>query len=341
MKKSTAIRAFVVAVTLIFAAAAPAQATVTNIKDCAFGPAQVFDVQWYISGGNLNISGVNYPFGGSGQLNSGNWSDGDYVKFVDSVSVPGTLALERFNSSDVSQGLLDATGTFRAYGDDFVFYLGGGFYGTVITTGAGFDYGDAATLPVTAENPSDATVLAYTNCIATPIASGGTRDNPGGSGGGGGGGGGAADPTLDLNLHCKVGQLLAGKDVEYTGEGLMADSEYLLELHSQVIELGSGIADADGNFIDTVTLPDNIEPGEHRIILRGTDPDGNPLERVAYIYVGTQGELLGKSFSGPFSRADVLAFTGPVGYDPAMLGALGVVALLAGVVLIARRRVRS
>ena len=132
MKKSTAIHSFVVAVTLIFATAAPAQATVTNIKDCAFGPAQVFDVQYNFSGGNLNISGVDYPYGGSGQLNSSNWSDGDYVKFVDSVSAPGTLALERFNSSDVSQGLLDATGTFRAYGDDFIFYLGGGFYGTVI-----------------------------------------------------------------------------------------------------------------------------------------------------------------------------------------------------------------
>jgi hypothetical protein len=339
MNKSTAIRSFVVAVTLIFAAAAPAQATVTNIKDGAVGPAPVFDVQYNFSGGNLNISGVDYPYGGSGQLNSSNWSDGDYVKFVDSTSNPGTLALERFNSSDVSQGLLDATGTFRAIGDDFIFYLGGGFYGTVITTGAGFAYGDAATLDVTEEDPSNATALAYSNCIETPIAVGGSRENPGGSGGGGGGG--ADNPTLDLNLHVKVGEILAGKDVEYTGEGLMADSEYVLELHSQVIELGSGIADADGNFIDTVTLPDNIEPGEHRIILRGTDPDGNTLERVAYIYVGTQGELLAKSFSGPFSRADVLAFTGPVGYDPAMLGALGVVALIAGVVLVARRRVRS
>ena len=340
MKKFLSVRSLALAATLVFAAAVPAQATVSNIKDCAFGPAQVFDVQYNFSGGNLNISGVDYPYGGSGQLNSSNWSDGDYVKFVDSVSDPGTLALERFNSSDVSQGLLDATGTFRAIGDDFIFYLGGGFYGTVITTGAGFDYGDAATLAVTEENPSNATALAYTNCIATPISVGGDRDNPGGSGGGGGGGD-TADPTLDLNLRCKVGQLLAGKDVEYTGEGLMADSEYVLELHSQVIELGSGIADADGNFIDTVTLPDNIEPGEHRIILRGLDPDGNTLERTAYIYVGTHGELLGKSFSGPFSKADVLAFTGPVGYDPVMLGALGVLALLAGVVLIARRRARN
>ena len=343
MKKFLSVRSLALAATLVFAAAVPAQATVSNIKDCAFGTAQVFDVQWYIDAGNLHISGVQRPYGTNpgGQLTANQWQSGYYVKFIDSESHPGTLALERFNGSGVSQGLLDNTGTFSAIGTDFIFYQGGGFWGTVITTGAGFNYGDSATLPVTEENPSNATVLAYTNCIATPISVGGDRDNPGGSGGGGGGGGNAADTTLDLNLRCKVGQLLAGKDVEYTGEGLMADSEYVLELHSQVIELGSGIADADGNFIDTVTLPDNIEPGEHRIILRGLDPDGNTMERTAYIYVGTHGELLGKSYSGPFSKTDVLAFTGPVGYDPVMLGALGVLALLAGVVLIARRRVRN
>lgn len=64
----------------------------------------------------------------------------------------------------------------------------------------------------------------------------------GGSGGGGdnGGGGESADPTLALNLKVKVGQLLAGKAVDYNGEGLMAESEYVLELHSVVVELGSG-----------------------------------------------------------------------------------------------------
>lgn len=139
----------------------------------------------------------------------------------------------------------------------------------------------------------------------------------------------------------KVGQLRAGKAVDYNGEGLMAESEYVLELHSVVVELGSGNADADGNFTNTVTLPDDIEPGPHRIILRGLDPEGNTLERIAYIYVGDDGRLLAKSFRGPISEADLLAETGFSGYDPAMLGGFAVIAMLGGAVLVARRGMRA
>jgi hypothetical protein len=334
-----------------------ATASVTSLKDCAFGPAQVFDVQYYFSGGNLNISGITRPYGNvNGQLSASDWTTGYYMKFVDSVSNPGTLALERFNAQGVSQGLVSTYGNFRAYGEDFVFFLGGGFYGTVITTGAGFEYGSSAVLAVTEENPSVETITAYTNCLTTPLAAGEDRDdvdgggdngggdNGGGDNGGGdngGGGGETVAPTLELNLKVKVGQLLAGKEVEYNGEGLMAESEYVLELHSVVVELGSGNTDADGNFTNTVTLPDGIEPGPHRIILRGTDPEGNPVERVAYIYVDDDGRLLAKSFRGPITEADILARTGFSGYDPAVLGGLALLAMTAGDVIVSRRLIRG
>lgn len=140
MKKSTRFTAVIASLTLAFGmATVPATAVVTTVKDCAFGPAQVFDVQWNISGGFLNISGVTRPYGNNGgQLSEANWQTGHYLKFVDSTATPGTLALERFDVANTSQGLLSTTGTFRAYGDDFIFYLGGGFYGTVITTGDGY-----------------------------------------------------------------------------------------------------------------------------------------------------------------------------------------------------------
>lgn len=325
-------------VALLLGSASPASATVTSLTDCAFGPAQVFDVQWNISGGNLNISGITRPYGNvpGGQISSSDWQEGYYVKFVESTAVPGTLALERFNAANVSQGLLDTTGTFRAYGDDFIFYLGGGLWGTVITTGEGFEYGSSASLTVTAENPSDETMRAYTNCLASPLAAGETREEAGG--GGGGGGGETGETTLALNLKVRVGQLLAGKDVEYNGEGLMPESEYVLELHSVVIELGSGITDAEGTFTDTITLPEGIEPGPHEIVLRGTDPDGNTLERIAYIYVGDDGRLLAKSFRGPISESDLLASTGVVGYSPVSVSIVAVLALLTGSVLVFRRR---
>lgn len=223
MTKSTLLSAAVASLALVFGIqSAPASAVVTTIKDCKFGTAQVFDVQWNITGGNLNISDITRPYGDvpGGQLAESDWQTGYYVQFVDSVSDPGTLALERFNASGVSQGLLDTTGTFQAYGDDFIFYLGGGFFGTVITTGNGFAYGDSATLSVTAENPTTAEMLAYTNCLETTLAEGESRDgdgggDDGGGGGAGGGGGGGSRDAGDANRLASTG--VSGLDPVSTG----------------------------------------------------------------------------------------------------------------------------
>lgn len=333
VKKASAALA---AAAMVFGFAPSASATVTSVKDCAFGPAQVFDVQYNFSGGNLNISGITRPYGNvNGQLSESQWTTGYYLKFVDSVSNPGGLALERFNDQGVSQGLLSSEGSFRAYGEDFIFFLGGGFYGTVITTGAGYAYGSSAALAVTAENPSIETITSYTNCLATPLDAGETRDD---AGGGGGGDPEEADATLALNLKVRVGQILAGKEVDYTGEGLMSESEYVLELHSDVVVLGGGTTDSNGTFTDTVTLPDGIEPGPHQIVLRGTDPDGNTLERIAYIYVGEDGTLLAKSFRGPIDEADLLASTGLSDYNPALVAASAGLAVALGAVVLSRRR---
>ena len=223
MTKSTLLSAAVASLALVFGIqSAPASAVVTTIKDCKFGTAQVFDVQWNITGGNLNISDITRPYGDvpNGQLAESDWQTGYYVQFVDSVSDPGTLALERFNASGVSQGLLDTTGTFQAYGDDFIFYLGGGFFGTVITTGNGFEYGSSATLPVTAENPTTAEMLAYTNCLETTLAAGESREGGGGGGGdggGGGGGGGGGDGRDGGNTNRLASTGVSGLDPVSTG----------------------------------------------------------------------------------------------------------------------------
>ena len=231
MTKSTLLSAAVASLALVFGIqSAPASAVVTTIKDCAFGTAQVFDVQWNISGSVatsdavLNISDVTRPYGDvpGGQLAAADWQTGYYVKFIDSVSDPGTLALERFNSSNVSQGLLDTTGTFSAYGDDFIFYQGGGMWGTVITTGNGFEYGASASLPITAENPTTAEMLAYTNCLETTLAAGESREGggdggDGGDGGGGGGGGGGGDGRDGGNTNRLASTGVSGLDPVSTG----------------------------------------------------------------------------------------------------------------------------
>ena len=82
-----------------------------SILDAKFGVAQIFDVQWNISGGNLNASGFNYIFAAvnySTQTDSAaRWtsaqatdasSNGRYVAFFNSVTTPGTYGLAVFNS---------------------------------------------------------------------------------------------------------------------------------------------------------------------------------------------------------------------------------------------------
>ena len=213
---------FTVAVVLLVGmtsfSSVPATAAVTTLKDCAFGTAQVFDVKYTISGGVLDISSATRPYGNvpDDQLAESDWQTGYYVKFLDSISNPGTLALERFDSSNVSQGLLDTTGSFAAYGDDFIFYLGGDYYGTLITTGYGYDYGASASLSITAENPTTAEMLAYTNCLETPLAAGEGRDpDRGGGGGGGGGSGRGGDGGGDTDRLASTG--MSGYDVALTG----------------------------------------------------------------------------------------------------------------------------
>ena len=219
MNKATRFAAAVVSlVCMVSFSSAPATAVVTTLKDCAFGTAQVFDVKYNFDGGTLNVSETTRPYGNvtDDQLAESDWQTGYYVKFVDSISNPGMLALERFDSGSVSQGLLDTTGSFAAYGDDFIFYLGGDYYGTLITTGYGYDYGASASLSITAENPTTAEMLAYTNCLETPLAAGEGRDpDRGGGGGGGGGNGRGGDGGSDTDRLASTG--MSGYDVALTG----------------------------------------------------------------------------------------------------------------------------
>jgi hypothetical protein len=175
MKTATRFTAAVASlVCMMSVSSAPATAVVTTITDCAFGTAQVFDVKYNFTGAKLNVSSATRPYGNvpNGQIAESDWQAEHYLQFVDSVSNAGTLALERFDSSNVSQGLLDTTGSFRAYGDDFIFYLGDNYYGTLIMTSYGYDPGFSARLSVTTEYPTTAEMLAFTSCLETPLAAG-------------------------------------------------------------------------------------------------------------------------------------------------------------------------
>lgn len=145
---------------------APSRATST-LTQCRFSSFQVFDVQWYISGGNLYVSGVTSPY--DSNFSQPTTQSGDYYQFFDSATNSGTYGLKLFNSDGSLQQVMHNTGNFSAIGTDFLFYQGSGFFGTVFTTTQGLAYGSSAVLPVTQQNPTNQQVASTVNCSSTPI----------------------------------------------------------------------------------------------------------------------------------------------------------------------------
>ncbi|MDY7104808.1 MAG: Ig domain-containing protein [Actinomycetota bacterium] len=153
----------------------------SDLLDCRFGAGQVFDVQYNYSGTlgvdrMLNVSGAKRPYQSAnppaGALGEDDIADGDYFAFVDSVSDPGTYALQQFDSGNALVRTLHDTGSFRATGPGIVHYLGNGFYGTVFTTQSTLELGGSGSFDITAENPTDVEVLSFTDCLATPLPTG-------------------------------------------------------------------------------------------------------------------------------------------------------------------------
>jgi hypothetical protein len=147
----------------------PRQAqAVQSFTECKFSPLQVFDVQWNISDGTLNISGITAPY--DEDFNQVQADSEDYYQFVESQETNETYGLNLFNSDDSLLKIIHQTGSFRAMGEDFLFYEGSGFFGTVITTTEGFAYGSSASLPVSQESPTNEQISSFASCSSTPIA---------------------------------------------------------------------------------------------------------------------------------------------------------------------------
>ena len=152
-----------------------ANAVGPQILNCRFGPAQVFDVQWNISGSTLNVSGMTWPAYGQSLtfLNSNNFTSGDYLQFIPSTDPnhPNTYGL-KIVRADNSEEILNTWGSFRALGDDFIFYNGYDNWGTVFTTTRGYSHGDYDALPVTVDYPTMNQVNSYASCSANVAAAG-------------------------------------------------------------------------------------------------------------------------------------------------------------------------
>lgn len=158
-----------------------------GVTELRLSTAQIFDVQWYISGGRLNASGFNYIYSSvnyatqttsaarwtAAQTSDAN-SNGRYISFFNSTTNPGTYGMAVFNSNGTVYKIINNTGSFRAIADGAIFYNGNGMWGTLITTGAGYNNGQSGNWAVTQDYPSNAQLQAYTPPSSTPLAAGQT-----------------------------------------------------------------------------------------------------------------------------------------------------------------------
>lgn len=161
------------------------------ITDLKLSTAQIFDVQWYISGGRLNASGFNYIYASvnyaTQTTSAARWtaaqtadanSNGRYIGFYNSPTVAGTYAMAVFNSDGSIYKVINYTGSFRALADGAIFYNGNNSWGTLITTGQGYTNGQSGNWAVTQDNPTNSQLQAYVPPSSTPLAAGQTAAPP-------------------------------------------------------------------------------------------------------------------------------------------------------------------
>ncbi|MEY3407946.1 MAG: hypothetical protein RL038_1007, partial [Actinomycetota bacterium] len=105
----------------------------------------------------------------------------------------------------------------------------------------------------------------------------------------------ALPPEIDLNLDLEVGAEVSNADVLIQGGNLRPNSEYVLTMHSTPVELYRGLTDETGSFSNTIQIPSDCPAaGRHKLVLTGTDLDGNPVTRVTYFAVDSDCKLLTK-----------------------------------------------
>lgn len=143
-----------------------------GITDGKFGSAQIFDVQYNWSGNTLSVSNLIAPYDSNFQHPT--VANGDYFQFFNSTTVAGTYGLALYQSDGTLKQVLHDTGTFSALSNNVIFYVGSGFYGTIITPGEGYNYGDSDSFTVANQNPTANDLSGYTWSSLTPLAAGQT-----------------------------------------------------------------------------------------------------------------------------------------------------------------------
>jgi hypothetical protein len=142
------------------------------ITDGKFGINQIFDVQYWWNGNTLNASNFIAPYNKNFQTVT--VTAGQYFQFFPSTTNPGKYGLKLMNSNGTQHSIVHDYGDITALGSGAIFYIGSGFFGNVITTATGYNYGASATFTNMDTSVSSSDLNNYTFASSTPLAAGQT-----------------------------------------------------------------------------------------------------------------------------------------------------------------------
>jgi hypothetical protein len=146
------------------------------ITDGKFGINQIFDVQYYWSGTTLHASNFIAPYNKNFQTVT--VTAGQYFQFFESTTNPGKYGLKLMNSNGTQHSVVHDYGDITALGNGAIFYIGSGFFGNVISTAQGYNYGASASFTNMDTSVSSADLNNYTFASSTPLAAGQTAGPP-------------------------------------------------------------------------------------------------------------------------------------------------------------------
>jgi hypothetical protein len=142
------------------------------ITDGKFGINQIFDVQYSWSGTTLYASNFIAPYNKNFQTVT--VTAGQYFQFFNSTTNPGKYGLKLMNSNGTQHSIVHDHGDITALGSGAIFYIGSGFFGNVITTAQGYNYGASATFTNMDTTVTSSDLNNYTYASSTPLSAGQT-----------------------------------------------------------------------------------------------------------------------------------------------------------------------
>ena len=158
--------------TLFFALLLLCSNAFAAITDGKFGINQIFDVQYSWNGSTLNASNFIAPYNKNFQTVT--TTAGQYFQFFASTTNPGKYGLKLMNSNGTQHSIVHDHGDITALGNGAIFYIGSGFFGNVITTAQGYNYGASAQFTNMDTDVTSSDLNNYTYASSTPLAAGQT-----------------------------------------------------------------------------------------------------------------------------------------------------------------------